>query len=193
MSGMKNGVLVAKNADYTQVDGPNPQSSESNGLILDNQVWLGSTSTNAGGTHINVTTLTAGTGVTLTRNTGVTPNTLTIAASASLANLYTADSGTATPSAGNLNVLTALGATNINNHPVSSTGSGSTLTLNWNNILPPTLAVSGTVNLTYLDYGVVCIEYLFCIFLRNTFFYSFFFFRLPTFDIPLFYPCSFIR
>lgn len=62
MSGFKNGVLCGKNADYTQVDSPNAQSSENNGLITNGQLWIGSTSTNIGGTHINVGTLTSPTG-----------------------------------------------------------------------------------------------------------------------------------
>jgi len=41
MAGTKNGVLVAKNADFTQSIGPNAQSSESNGLISDGQLWIG--------------------------------------------------------------------------------------------------------------------------------------------------------
>jgi len=65
MGGFKNGTLVAKNADYTQSDGPNAASSENNGLITNGQLWIGSTALNAGGTHINVgnitsTTLTVG-------------------------------------------------------------------------------------------------------------------------------------
>lgn len=88
MAGFDNDIAYAKNADFTQAD--NQNVLENNGLILDNQVWLGATAANAGGTHINVTTLTAGTGISLTRNTGVTPNTLTIANTASTTDLHTA-------------------------------------------------------------------------------------------------------
>src|SRR5574338_1448725 len=57
MAGYFNGVVNAKNADFTQT---NPfLTGESNGLITNGQLWIGSTSTNAGGTHINVGNLTS--------------------------------------------------------------------------------------------------------------------------------------
>jgi hypothetical protein len=59
MAGTKNDVTVAKNADYSQANGPNASSSESNGLITNGQLWIGATSTNAGGTHINVGRITS--------------------------------------------------------------------------------------------------------------------------------------
>jgi len=59
MAGTKNGVLVGKNADFTQDVGPNANSSESNGLVTNGQLWIGATSTNAGGTHINVGSITS--------------------------------------------------------------------------------------------------------------------------------------
>jgi hypothetical protein len=52
MSGFDNDVVYAKNADFTQVD--NQDVQESNGLFTDGQMWIGSTTPNAGGTHINV-------------------------------------------------------------------------------------------------------------------------------------------
>lgn len=59
MAGTKNGVLIGKNADFTQVDGPNPQSGEVNGLVTNGKLWIGSTAVNVGGTHINVGSLTS--------------------------------------------------------------------------------------------------------------------------------------
>lgn len=59
MGGFKNGTLVAKNADYTQSDGPNSASSENNGLVTDGKLWIGSTALNAGSTHINVGSITS--------------------------------------------------------------------------------------------------------------------------------------
>lgn len=59
MSGTKNDVLVGKNADFSQVDAPNAATRESNGLFTNGQLWIGTTSVNAGGTHINVGTLTS--------------------------------------------------------------------------------------------------------------------------------------
>lgn len=52
MSGFDNDVVYAKNADFTQVD--NQDVQESNGLVTDGQLWIGATTPNAGGTHINV-------------------------------------------------------------------------------------------------------------------------------------------
>lgn len=118
MGGIKNGTLVGKNADFTQVDGPNSSSSESNGLVLDGRLWIGSTAVNAGGTHINVGTLTS-------PNSSVTigfssPN-ITLSAGGAVATTYQADSGSATPAA---NILNVLGGTGID-----TSGSGSTVTI----------------------------------------------------------------
>lgn len=57
MSGFDNDVVFAKNADFTSAD--NQSVSESNGLITNGQLWIGSTALNAGLTHINVGTLTS--------------------------------------------------------------------------------------------------------------------------------------
>jgi hypothetical protein len=59
MGGSKNDVSVYKNADFSQANGPNAQSAESNGLVTDGKMWIGSTALNAGGTHINVGSLTS--------------------------------------------------------------------------------------------------------------------------------------
>lgn len=57
MSGFKNDVAYAKNADFSEADNLSP--SESNGLATNGQLWIGSTSLNSGGTHVNVGTLTS--------------------------------------------------------------------------------------------------------------------------------------
>ncbi len=57
MSGFDNDVVYAKNADFTQAD--NQAVSEANGLATNGQLWIGTTSVNAGGTHINVGALTS--------------------------------------------------------------------------------------------------------------------------------------
>lgn len=116
--------MYAKNADFTAAD--NQNVLESNGLFVDNQVWLGATATNIGGTHINVTTLTAGTGISLTRNTGVTPNTLTFSVSGGgVGQTITGDTGGAlSPTAGNWNIL---GQSTPNTSGIQLNGSGSTL------------------------------------------------------------------
>lgn len=57
MAGFENDVMFAKNADFTQADNQAP--TESNGLATNGQLWIGTTSVNAGGTHLNVGTLTS--------------------------------------------------------------------------------------------------------------------------------------
>ncbi len=57
MAGFENDVVYAKNADFTSTDNQAP--SEANGLATNGQFWIGATSTNAGGTHVNVGTLTS--------------------------------------------------------------------------------------------------------------------------------------
>lgn len=55
--GFMNGVLVGPNADFHTT---NPfQANINNGLITNGDLWIGSTALNAGGTHINVGTLTS--------------------------------------------------------------------------------------------------------------------------------------
>ena len=87
MSGFKNDVVVAKNGDFSQAGAPNATSSESNGLITNGQLWIGSTATNAGGTHINVGTLTSPDG------------SVTIGYSSPNITLTASSSGTFTPNA----------------------------------------------------------------------------------------------
>jgi len=57
MSGFDNEVVYGKNADFTSVD--NPSVSEANGLATNGQLWIGSTALNAGGTHLNIGSLTS--------------------------------------------------------------------------------------------------------------------------------------
>jgi hypothetical protein len=119
MAGTKNDVMVAKNADFTQTNAPNASSSESNGLVTDGKLWIGSTAVNAGGTHINVGSLTSP-GATVT--VGYSSPNITLEAGATVATTYITDSGNATPAANQLNVLGGPG--------VTTTGSGNTVTIN---------------------------------------------------------------
>ena len=57
MSGFENDIMFAKNADFTQAD--NQSVSEANGLATNGQLWIGTSSVNAGGTHINVGSITS--------------------------------------------------------------------------------------------------------------------------------------
>lgn len=118
MSGFDNDVVYAKNADFTQAD--NQAVSEANGLVTNGQMWIGTTSVNAGGTHVNVGTLTSPDGsVTFGYSS---PNvTAVVAGGTTSLKTLTGNTGVATPSSGNINVVNA-------NSTVVFTGSGSTLT-----------------------------------------------------------------
>ncbi len=127
MSGTKNDVLVAKNADFTQVNAPNASSSESNGLVINGQLWIGSTSLNPGSTHINVGTITSPGGTVLIGYSS--PNITLAINSATVGQTITGNSGGAlSPTAGNWNILGAVVAAGTT--PVATAGSVSTLTVN---------------------------------------------------------------
>ncbi len=57
MAGFANDIVFANNGDFS-ISG-SPKGALGNGLITNGQMWIGSTSTNVGGTHINVGTLTS--------------------------------------------------------------------------------------------------------------------------------------
>lgn len=57
MAGFENDVVFSKNADFSQLD--NQQPVEANGLVTNGQMWIGTTAANAGGTHINVGSITS--------------------------------------------------------------------------------------------------------------------------------------
>ncbi len=57
MAGIVNDVLYALNSDFT--GGNSALASESNGLVTNGKLWVGSTALNAGGTHINVGSITS--------------------------------------------------------------------------------------------------------------------------------------
>ena len=73
MAGIVNDVLYALNSDFT--GGNSLLASESNGLVTDGKMWIGSTATNAGGTHINVGSITSPLG---TMSIGYTSPNITI-------------------------------------------------------------------------------------------------------------------
>jgi hypothetical protein len=121
MAGTKNGTLVGKNADFTQVDGPNSQSSENNGLITNGQMWIGSTALNAGGTHVNVGTLTSS-DASITFGYSSPNITATITGGSTVGKTITGNTGGALPpSAGNWNI--------VGSGVISTNGVGSTLTI----------------------------------------------------------------
>lgn len=103
MSGFENDVMYAKNADFTQAD--NQNVSEANGLATNGQLWIGTTSVNAGGTHINVGNLTSPLG---TLSIGYSsPNiTLDLTGGSSAIETITGNTGgPESPLAGNFNIL----------------------------------------------------------------------------------------
>lgn len=57
MAGFANDVVYAINGDFSKTGAA--KGSLANGLLTDAQMWIGSTATNVGGTHINVGTLTS--------------------------------------------------------------------------------------------------------------------------------------
>src|SRR6187402_1239020 len=122
MSGFENDIAYAKNADFTQVD--NQAVSESNGLITNGQMWIGTTATNAGGTHVNVGALTSpDSSITFGYSS---PNiTAVVAGGSTVGKTITGNTGGALPpTSGNWNFLTA-------NSTVKFAGSGSTETLDF--------------------------------------------------------------
>ena len=122
MAGTKNGVLVGKNADFSQFDGPSGTSGEANGLVTDGKMWIGSTALNVGGTHINVGSLTSSdNSITFSY---ASPNLdAVVAGGSTVGKTITGDTGGAlNPSAGNWNI--------VGDGLTTTSGAGSTLTIN---------------------------------------------------------------
>ncbi len=124
MAGIVNDVLYALNSDFT--GGNSAGAAEANGLVTDGKMWIGSTALNAGGTHINVGSLTSpDASVTIGY---VSPNiTLTVAASPAAITLTGSTGGALSPTVGNFNILPGANA----GTSVAFNGSGSTLSLNF--------------------------------------------------------------
>ena len=120
-TGFSNGVLSAWNADFSGSTNP----ALANGLVLDNQIWLGSTLVNANNTHINVKTLTAGTGVTFTPSAGAL--TISLTGGGAAIETIAGDSGSIS---GNAVTIFANNATLNAGSSVSFVNSGTVSTLN---------------------------------------------------------------
>ncbi len=132
MAGFDNDVVYADNVDFS---GGSPVSGK---ILLDGQLLIGSTALNAGGTHINVGTLTAGTGIAITNGSGsiIIENTGGGGGGGGTNSLM-GNSGTATQSGG---VITVIGSSGI-----TTTGDGaSTLTITPTNDLAALEALAGT-------------------------------------------------
>ena len=122
MAGFENNVLLCAGVNFN----PSLGKPHLNLMTLDGQLIIGSTALNAGGTHLNIGTLTAGTGITITNGAG----SITIGVNgAVVGETITGNTGGAiSPVAGNWNILGA--ATSPGTSPVSSAGSGNTLVVN---------------------------------------------------------------
>src|SRR5208282_732383 len=116
MPGTANNVLYAGNFDFSGQT--IPQAT----MLLDGQLLIGSTALNAGSTHCNISTLTAGTGISITNGPGsiVITNTGGGGGGGGTTSLM-GNTGSATQSGGVIGVVGASGLT--------TTGSGSTLTI----------------------------------------------------------------
>lgn len=122
MPGIYNGVLSGKNADFSQP--VTFLASESNGLATNGQLWIGATTLNVGGTHINVGSLTSPDS---SINIGYSSPNITLRAAGSVATTYTEDSGTATPAA---NILQIVGSSPVaGTSPVSTSGATNVVTV----------------------------------------------------------------
>jgi len=123
MAGFENDIGFAKNFDFTQSDNQAPV--EANGLATNGQLWIGTTAVNAGGTHVNVGSLSSpDSSITFSYSS---PNiTAVIAGGTTVGKTITGNTGGAiSPTGGNWNIVTA------NSTPLF-VGSGSTLTLDFN-------------------------------------------------------------
>ncbi len=156
MSGFKNDVVVAKNGDFSQAGAPNATSGENNGLITNAQLWIGSTALNAGGTHINVGTLTSPGG---TVTIGYSSPNITLESGGAVPTTFTTDSGNAIPAANILNVLGRSGSKTggtgntltVKSPPYADQGGSTTVTLNSGNFSTATVTLTTPASAGLLD------------------------------------------
>lgn len=131
---------VAANFDFS---GNIPQQL-SQGLVANAEVWMGRTALNSGGTHIDVVTLTAGTGVTFTQTFGANPTfTIGLTGGGTVVETLTPNSGTSpvTPTGGTINVV-GIGST-------TTVGSLNTLTVELTGLTNHAVLVgAGTTTIT---------------------------------------------
>jgi hypothetical protein len=118
MAGFENDVLLCSNVNFNP-GLPKPHT----GLITqDGQLIIGSTALNAGGTHLNIGTLSAGSGISITNGPGTIIITNTAGGGGGTLTTLGADSGVATPVGGVINILGGTGCGTI--------AAGMTLTVN---------------------------------------------------------------
>lgn len=91
MAGFANDIVYANNGDFSIAGSSKGQAA--NGLLTNGQMWIGTTSTNVGGTHINVGTLTSpDSSITI----GYSSPNITLQASSSLIKTINGDTGSIT-------------------------------------------------------------------------------------------------
>jgi hypothetical protein len=120
VAGTKNDVLVGKNADFSQATGPNSTTSENNGLVLNGQLWIGTTVANVGGTHITVGHITSTGGTINVSNNAGNINIDLPGGRQSIQTLTGNSGGAISPTANNINTL--------GTGSITIAGAGSTLT-----------------------------------------------------------------
>lgn len=133
MAGFANDIVFANNGDFS-ISGSN-KGQPANGLLINGQMWIGTTAVNAGGTHINVGTVTSPDASVLI---GYSSPNITLQAGATTATTYTTDSGNAVPALNILNVLGRSGSktsgsgntVTVKSPPFSQIGSSATSSLN---------------------------------------------------------------
>lgn len=121
MAGFANDTVYGNNADFSVA--ASTKGSISNGLLTNGQMWIGTTATNVGGTHINVGTLTSPLG-TITIGYSSPNITLEVAGGAAAIEKINLQAGTSpiVPSGG---IITFNGATvAAGTNPVRTDGTG---------------------------------------------------------------------
>lgn len=133
MAGFRNDVVFGTNVDFTTTG----LGSGTGTMLLDGQLLIASTALNAGGTHINVNTLTAGSGISIING----PGTITIVntgggGGGGGTNTLVGNVGSATQVLGVINVPATTG--------INTVGLGNTLTVSPANDLAAVEALTGT-------------------------------------------------
>lgn len=142
MSGFDNDVVYSNNADFSRRGSGG--GSEVNGLQTDGELWIGTTSTNIGGTHIDVGVLTSpGSTVSI----GYSSPNITLDVSGSFSETFNGNSGSATPSSGVLNIL--------GTGSITTVASGNTVTISSTGSFPTTLISANQTLLVNNDYFCV--------------------------------------
>ncbi|MFA7192401.1 MAG: hypothetical protein WC089_03840 [Candidatus Paceibacterota bacterium] len=119
MAGFDNDVVYGNNADFSTAGAGG--ASAANGLQLDGQVWIGRTSVNVGGTHIDVGRITS-IGGTVTVSNGAGTINLEVAGGGATVQTLSGDTGTAIPVANNIQIAGGPG--------ITTSASGAVVTIN---------------------------------------------------------------